>query len=194
MFQHEDSQPKRANSPFVVAVQSLSHVRLFAIPWTAESQVPLSSTVSWSLLKFTSIESVMLSKHLILCRPILLLPSVFPSIKVFSSESALHIRWSKYCSFSNRPSNEYSIWFPLEVTGLISLQSKGLSFAPPFLLFSPSVWGHLHRGGPSAYSKDSHVTLLQKDPHKMSRIMCEPVSGHSRTHLSRKWTVTSSSW
>ena len=127
MFQHEDSQPKRENSPFVVAVQSLSHVQLFAIPWTAESQVPLSSTVSWSLLKFTSIESVMLSKHLILCHPILLLPSVFPSIKVFSSESALHIRWSKYCSFSNRPSNEYSVWFPLEVTGLISLQSKGLS-------------------------------------------------------------------
>ena len=109
MFQHEDSQPKRENSPFVVAVQSLSHVQLFAIPWTAESQVPLSSTVSWSLLKFTSIESVMLSKHLILCHPILLLPSVFPSIKVFSSESALHIRWPKYWSFSFSisPSNEY---------------------------------------------------------------------------------------
>ena len=77
-------------------------------PWTAAHQASLSSTVSWSLLKFMSIESVMPSNHLILCCPLLLLPSIFPSIRVFSKESILHIRWSKYWSFSISPSNEYS--------------------------------------------------------------------------------------
>ena len=95
-----------------------------AIPWTAACQVSLSSIVSRSLLKFMSIELVMLSKHLILCHPLLLLPLVFPSIKVFSNESALHIRWLKYWSFnfSISPSNEYSglissriNWFDLAV-------------------------------------------------------------------------------
>ena len=92
------------------SVQSLSHVLLFAIPWTAACQASLSITNSWSLLKFMSIESVMPSNHLILCSPLLLLPSVFPSIRVFSSESVLHIRWPKYWSFSFSisPSNEYS--------------------------------------------------------------------------------------
>ena len=71
-------------------VQSLSHVRLFETPWTTAHQAPLSSTISWSLFKFMSIELVMLSNHLILCRPLLLLPPVFPSIRVFFSESALH--------------------------------------------------------------------------------------------------------
>ena len=100
-------------------IQSLSHVWLFATPWTAACQASLSIT-SLSSLKLMSIESVMPSSHLILCRP-LLLPSVFPSIRVFSSESALHIRWPKYWnfSFSISPSNQYS--------GLISLQSKRLS-------------------------------------------------------------------
>ena len=83
-----------------VAVQSLSHVQLFAAPWTAAHQAPLSFTVSQRLLKCMSIESVMLSNHLILCHPLLLLPSVFPSISVFSNESALDIRWPKYWSFS----------------------------------------------------------------------------------------------
>ena len=80
-------------------------------PWTAAQQVSLSSTISQSLLKFTSIESVIPSNHLILCCPLLLLPSIFPSIRVFSSESALCIRWLKYCSFSFSPSNEYSVDF-----------------------------------------------------------------------------------
>ena len=80
------------------AVQSLSHVRLLATPWTAACQPSLSSTISWSLLKF--IELIMPSNHLILCCPLLLLPSIFPSIRVFSSESALCIRWPKYWSFS----------------------------------------------------------------------------------------------
>ena len=83
------------------AVQSLSYGRYFVITWT-------TFTVSQSLLKFMSIDSEMLSNHIILCRPLLLLPSVFPRIRVFSNESTLHIRWPKYWSFSIIPSNEYS--------------------------------------------------------------------------------------
>ena len=91
-------------------VQLLSCVSLFVIPWTAASQPSLSFTISQSLLKLMSIELVMPSNHLILCLPLLLLPSIFPSIRVFSSESARHIRWPKYWSFSFSisPSNEYS--------------------------------------------------------------------------------------
>ena len=89
-------------------VQSLSLVQLFATPWTAVLQAFLFFTVSRSLLKFMSIESVMLSNHLILYHPPLLLPSIFPSNRVFSNESTLCIRWSKYWSFSISPSNEYS--------------------------------------------------------------------------------------
>ena len=110
----------------LVVVQSLSCVRLSAARWTAACQASLSFTISVSLLRLMSIESVMPSNHLIFCRPLLLLPSVFPSIRVFSKESALHIRWPKYWIFSISPSNEYS-GFPLLLTGLISLQSKGLS-------------------------------------------------------------------
>ena len=92
------------------SVQSLSRVRLFATAWTAACQASLSITNSQSLLKLMFIESVMPSNHLILCRPLLLLPSIFPSIRVFSNESALPIRWPKYWSFSFSisPSNEYS--------------------------------------------------------------------------------------
>ena len=82
---------------------------------------------SWSLLKPTSIKLVMPSNHFIICRPLLLLPSTFPRIRVFSSESVLPIRWPKYWGFSFSPSNEYQDWFPLGLTGLISLLSKGLS-------------------------------------------------------------------
>ena len=91
------------------SVQSLSHVWLFATPWTAAHQASLSITISWSLSKLMSIESVMTSKYLILCRPLLLLPLIFPSISVFSNESALHIRCPKYWSFSFsiNPSNEH---------------------------------------------------------------------------------------
>ena len=94
----------------ISSVQLLSCVRLFAIPWTAACQASLSITNSWSLLKLLSLESVMPSNHLILCRPLLFLPSNFPSIRVFSNESALRIRWPKYWhfSFSISPSNEYS--------------------------------------------------------------------------------------
>ena len=92
----------------VVAVQSLSAVQLSGTPLDCSTQAPLSFTVSQSLLKCMSIESLMLSKHFILCQPLLLLPSLFPSIRVFSSESALCIRWPKYWSFSISPFNEYS--------------------------------------------------------------------------------------
>ena len=114
---------------FVVVVQSLSHVLLFVTLSTAAPEASLSFTISWNLLKFMSIESVMLSNHLILCHPLLLLPSIFPSIRVFSSEKALHIRWSKYWSFSFSisPSNVYSGLISFRIDGLISLLSKGLS-------------------------------------------------------------------
>ena len=94
-------------------------------PWTTARQASLSFTMSWSLLKLIFIQSVMPSNHLILCHPLLLLPSIFPSIRVFSKESALHNRWPKYWSFIS-PSNEYWGWFPLGSTSLISLLSKGL--------------------------------------------------------------------
>ena len=94
----------------MVVVQSLSNVRLFATPWTAACQASLPITNSQTLLKLMSIELVMPSSHLILCHPLLLSPSIFPSIRLFSNESALRIRWPKYWSFSFniRPSNEYS--------------------------------------------------------------------------------------
>ena len=109
-------------------VHSLSHVWLFATPWTAARQASLSITNSQSLLKLMSIESVMPSHHLILCHSLFLLPSIFPSIGVFSNELVLCIRWPKYWSFSisSSPSN-IQYWFPLGLTGFISLQSKGLS-------------------------------------------------------------------
>ena len=94
----------------IFIVQSLRHVQLFVTPWTAACQASLSFTISHSLLKLMSIDLVMASNHLILCHPLLLLPSVFPSIRVFSNESVLLIRWPKYCSFcfSISSFNEYS--------------------------------------------------------------------------------------
>ena len=98
-------------------------------PWTATHQASLSFTISWSLLKLMSIESVMPFNHLILCRPFLLLSSLFPSIRVFSNESVLHIRWPKYWSFSFgiSPSNEYSELIFCRIDWFDLLQSKGLS-------------------------------------------------------------------
>ena len=114
------------------SVQSLSHVRLFATPWTAAHQASLSITNSWSWLKLMSIESVVPFNHLILCRPLLLLPSVFPSIRVFSNESVLHIRCPKYWSFSFSlsPSSEYSgpISFRMDWLDLLSVQGTHKSF------------------------------------------------------------------
>ena len=108
----------------IVIVQRLSRVQLFVTPWTAAHQASLSFTNSRSLLKLMSIESVMPSNHLILCRPLLLLPSIFPGIRVFSNELALHIRWPKYWSFSISPFNEYSglISFRMDWLDLLAVQ------------------------------------------------------------------------
>ena len=114
----------------VQSVQLLSHVRLFETQWTAACQAFLSIANSQSLLKLMSIESVMPSNHLILCHPFLLLPSVFPSMRVFFDESVLHIRWSKYWNFSFiiSPPNEYSGLISFRIDWFVwSLLSKGLS-------------------------------------------------------------------
>ena len=133
----------------ISSVQSLSCVWFFATPWTEALQASLSITSFHSLLKLMSIESVMPSNHLNLCHPLLLLPSIFPSIRVFSSESVLHIRWPKYWSFSFiiSPSSEYSglISFRIDWLDLLAVQgtlksllqhhsSKALSF-----LYSPAL-------------------------------------------------------
>ena len=108
------------------SVQLLTHVRLFATPWISACQDSLSITNSLSPLKLMSIESVMPSNHLIFCRPLLLLPSIFPSIRVFSNESVLHIKWPKYWSFSVSisPLNEYSglISFRIDRLDLLVVQ------------------------------------------------------------------------
>ena len=109
--------------------QSLSYVRLFATPWIAARQASLSITISWSSHKLPSIKSMMPSSHLVLCRPLLLLPPIPPSIRVFSNESTLHMRWPNYWSFSFSiiPSNEHPGLIAFRRTGWISLKSKGLS-------------------------------------------------------------------
>ena len=141
----------------ISSVQLLSRVQLFVTPWTAERQAFLSITNSQGLLKLMSIESVMPSKHLILCHPLLLLPSIFPIIKVFSSESDLCIRCQSigaWASASVLPMNIQD-WLPLVLTGFISLQSKGLSTVysntivqkHQFSGLQPSLWSnsHIHR-------------------------------------------------
>ena len=133
----------------IVVVQLLSHVQLFATPWTATRQASLSFTISWSLFKLISIGSVMLSNNLILCHPLLLLPSIFPSIRVFSNESVLSIGAS--ASASVLPMNIQGC-FPLGLTGLISLLSKGLSRVfsnttvqkHQFFGTQPSLWSSFH--------------------------------------------------
>ena len=111
------------------SVQSFSLVRLFVTPWTAALQASLSITNSQSLLKLMSIESAMSSNHPILCRPLFLLSSIFPSIRDFSNKSVLRIRWPKYWSFSFNisPFNEYSGLISFRIDWLVSLQSRGLS-------------------------------------------------------------------
>ena len=123
--------------PVMSPVQLLSHVWLFATPWTSARQASSSIINSQSLLKLMSIDLGMLSNHLILCHPLLLLPSVFPSIKVFSNESVLRIRWPKYWSFnfSISPCNEYSELISFRMTGLIDfLVVQGT--------FKSFVWHH----------------------------------------------------
>ena len=139
-----------------LSVQSLSHVQLFVTPWTAACQASLSITNSWSSLKLMSIESVMLSSQLIFCRPLLLLPPIPPSIRVFSNESILRIRWPKYWSFS------FSISPSIEYSGLISFRMDWLDLL--------SVQGTLK-------------SLLQHHNSKASILRCSAFL-HSPTHTS----------
>ena len=142
----------------VVAVQSLSCVPHSATSWTVPHQVSLSSTISWSLLKFLSIEWVILSNHLMFCGPLLLLPSIFPRIRIFSSELAFHLKFPKYWSFTftsdsskyiSDSSKEYS---PLGLTGLIFLQTKEVKiiflsttiYRHQFFNTQPSLWSNSH--------------------------------------------------
>ena len=131
-----------------VVVQSLSHVQLFATPWTDTRQASLSFTISWRLLKFMSIESVIQSIHLILCCPLLLLPSIFPSIRVFSSESVLQIKQPKYwCfSFSISNSNEYSglISFKIDRFDPLTVFSRITIRKHQFFGTLPSLWSNSH--------------------------------------------------
>ena len=138
----------------ISSVQPLSCFRLFETPWTAACQASLSVTNSRSLLKLMSIESVMLSNHLILCRPLLLLPSIFPSIRVFSNKSVLCIRWAEYWSFSfsSSPSNEYSglisfriDWFDLPaVQGTLKSLLQHYCWKTSNLRRSASLWSNSH--------------------------------------------------
>ena len=138
------------------SVQSLSHVRLFVTPWTVACQAFLSMTNSWNLLKLMSIKSVIPSNHFILCCPLLLLPSTFPSIRVFSNESVLCIRWPKYWSFSFSicPSNEYSglISFRIDWFDLLSAQRtpQESSATPQFNSINSSALSFLY--GPTRTS------------------------------------------
>ena len=122
------------------AVQSLSHVSLFATPWTTARQASLSITNSWSPPKPMSIELVMPSSHLILCHPLLLLPPIAPSIRVFSNESALRMRWPKYWSFNFNisPSNEHSGLISFRIDWFYLLAVQGLSR----VFFSTTVGKH----------------------------------------------------
>ena len=129
MTSHHIRQPQQHRC-FLYSVQSSHSVMSdSATPWTAACQASLAITNSWSLLKLMFIESVMPFNHLILCWPLLLQPSIFPSIRIFSNESVLPIRWPKYWHFSFNigPSNEYSRLISLGLTSWISLQSRGLS-------------------------------------------------------------------
>ena len=137
------------------SVQSLSCVRLFVTPWIAAHQASLSITNSHSSLKLMSIESVMPSSHLIFCRPLLLLPPILPSIRVFSNESTLCMRWPKYRSFSFCiiPSKEHPGLISFKWTGWISLQSKGLSR----VFSNTTVQKHQFFGAQPSSQSNSHI-------------------------------------
>ena len=128
----------------ISSFQSLSHVQLFVTPWTTARQASLSITNFWSFPKLMSIESVMPSNHLILCHPLLLLPSIFPSIRVFSNESAVCIRWPKYWSFSFSisPSNEHPelISFRMDWLDLLTVQGTLKSLLQHHSSKAPILW------------------------------------------------------
>ena len=140
----------------LTSVQSLSHVQLFVILWTAACQASLSITNSWSLLKLMSTESVMPSNHLILCPPLLLPPSIFPSSRVFSKKSVLRIRWPKYgsFSFSISPSNEYSGLISFRISWFDLRAVQGSSPTPQFKSINSSALSFLY--GPTLTSTHAY--------------------------------------
>ena len=165
-WKHIMGKISRSPSDQIRSDQSLSHVWLhesFATPWIAARQASLSITNSQSSLRFMSIESVMPSSHLILCCPLLLLPPIPPSIRLFSNESTLHMKWPKYWSFSFSiiPSKEIPGWSPSEWTGWISLQSKGLSK----VFSNTTVQKHQFFGTQPSSQSNSHIhTWPQEKP------------------------------
>ena len=163
----EDKLIILSNSHQFNSVQSLSHIQLFATPWTTACQVSLSITNSQSLPKLTSIELVMPSNHLILCHPLLLLPSIFLSIRVFSNESALHIRWPKYWSFSFNisPSNEHPglISFRMDWLDLCAVQQTLRSLLQHHSSKTSILWR-------SAFLyRSSHPTLTSIHDHQKNQ-------------------------
>ena len=161
----------------VLLLHLLSHVQLFVTPWTAAYQ-SLSSTVSWSLLNYMTIQSMMLSNHLMLCHPLLLLPSVFSSIRVFSSESTLRSRWPKYWSFcfSVSLSREYSglISFKIDYFDILTIQGTlksllqhhsskaSILWHSAFIMVQLSHPYITHTDSKQAYEKMLHIMLLGK--------------------------------
>ena len=154
------------------SVQSLSCVRLFVTPWTAARQASLSITNSWSLLKLMPIKLVMPSNHLILCHPLLFLPSIFPSIRVFSNESVLCIRWPKYWSFSFSisPSNEYS--------GLISFRMDWLDL----LTVQGTLKSLRQHHSSKASIASSYMMLMPREPGRWKLGLC-PAPHYLQWHL-----------
>ena len=156
-----------------LVILSLSPVQLFETPWTAAHQASLSITNSWSFLKLMSTELVMPSNHLVLCCPLLLLPSIFPSIGVFSSESALHIRWPKCWSFSFSssisPSNDYSelISFKIDRFDLLAVQGILKSLLQHRSLKGSILWHSAFFMVQLLYPWASLVTQLVKNPPSM---------------------------
>ena len=157
---------------FFSSIQLLSHVQLFATPWTAACQASLSISNSRSLLKLVSIESVMQSNHLILWCPLFLLPSIFPSIRVISNESVLHFRWPKYWSFSFgiNPSNEYS--------GLISFMMDWLDL----LVVQGTLKSHQHHSSKASILRHSAFFIVQ---------LSYPYTTTGKTIALTRWTFVS---
>ena len=168
---------------FAVVVWSLSHVQLSETPWTAACQASLSFTISCRLLKLMSIELMMPSNHLSLCHPLVLLPSIFSSIRVFYNELACHIRWPKYWSFSFSIVILMNIqdWFPLGWTGLISLLFNKLSR----VFSSTTIWKfHFFGAQPSLWSFIKLVKFLAKSSQNIHIILLLFLMSIMMTYLS----------
>ena len=155
MRSHTRDRPDHRSSVQFSSVQSLSHIRLFATPWTTACQASLFITNSHSLLKLMSIESLMASNHLILCRPLSLLPSILSSIRIFSNDSAPYIRWPKYWSFSFNisPFNEHPglISFTMDWLDLLAVQGTSRVFS------NTTVQKHQFFGTQLSSQSNSHI-------------------------------------